>query len=131
MLLHVVHETTYDYAPPVKTAQHVAHLRPSDRDGQRVLSHSLVIDPKPEHCTASTDVFGNQRCFFGLQGAHDHLRVVADSVVATVAPFEPADSLPWETSRERLRYHRRSEYDAAAEFLFASPYVPRHEDFVD
>jgi hypothetical protein len=54
MLLHVVHETTYDYAPPVKTAQHVAHLRPSDRDGQRVLSHSLVIDPKPEHCTESS-----------------------------------------------------------------------------
>jgi hypothetical protein len=27
MLLHVVHETAYDYAPPVKTAQHVAHLR--------------------------------------------------------------------------------------------------------
>src|SRR4051812_40786708 len=129
MLLHVVHETTYDYAPPVKTAQHVAHLRPSDRDGQRVLSHSLAIDPKPEHCTGSTDVFGNQRCFFGLQGAHDHLRVVADSVVATVAPAEPGDSLPWETSRERLRYHRQSEYDAAAQFLFASPYVPRHEDF--
>jgi transglutaminase-like putative cysteine protease len=129
MLLHVVHETTYDYAPPVKTAQHVAHLRPSDRDGQRVLSHSLSIDPRPEHRTGSVDAFGNHRCFFGLQGAHDRLRVVADSVVATVAPPEPGDSLPWETSRERLRYHRRAEYDAAAEFLFASPYVPRHDDF--
>jgi transglutaminase-like putative cysteine protease len=129
MLLHVVHETTYDYSPPVKTAQHVAHLRPSDRDGQRVLSHSLVIEPGPEHRTESVDAFGNQRCFFGLQGAHDRLRVVADSVVATAAPAEPGESLPWEPSRERLRYHRRAEYDPAAQFLFASPYVPRHEDF--
>ncbi|MBA2963722.1 MULTISPECIES: transglutaminase family protein [Ramlibacter] len=130
MLLHVVHETTYDYIPPVKTAHHVAHLRPAERDGQRVLRHSLTIDPQPEQRSTSTDVFGNQRCFFGLQGAHERLRVVADSVVATAAPREPADSLPWEQARERLRYHRGAEYDAAAEFLFPSPYVPRHDDLV-
>jgi transglutaminase-like putative cysteine protease len=129
MLLHVVHETTYDYAPPAKTAQHVAHLRPSDRDGQRVLYHSLAIHPKPERCAESVDVFGNQRCFFSVQGAHERLRVVADSVVSTTVPPVPAGSLPWEVSRERLRYHRRSEYDASAEFLFASPYVPRDEAF--
>ena len=29
MLLHVIHETRYDYAPPVKTAQHMAHLQPA------------------------------------------------------------------------------------------------------
>jgi transglutaminase-like putative cysteine protease len=94
-----------------------------------VLSHTLAFDPRPEHCTESVDVFGNSRCFFGLQGAHDRLRVVADSVVATVVPPAAVDSLPWEISRERLRYHRGAEYDPAAEFLFPSPYVPRHEDF--
>ncbi|RYY53865.1 MAG: transglutaminase family protein, partial [Comamonadaceae bacterium] len=51
------------------------------------------------------------------------------SVVATVAPPVPAGSLAWEVSRERLRYHRGADYDPAAEFLFASPYVPRHADF--
>jgi transglutaminase-like putative cysteine protease len=128
MLLHVVHETTYDYAPPVKTAHHVAHLRPSDRDGQRVLRHALAIDPQPEGRRESIDVFGNRRCFFALQGTHERLRVVADSVVATVAAPTPADSLPWEEARERLRYHRGAQYDAAAGFLFPSPYVPRHAD---
>ncbi|RYY92410.1 MAG: transglutaminase family protein, partial [Comamonadaceae bacterium] len=58
MLLHVVHETTYDYSPPVKTAQHVAHLRPAERDGQRVLYHTLGIHPAPARCTESVDVFG-------------------------------------------------------------------------
>jgi transglutaminase-like putative cysteine protease len=129
MLLHVVHETRYDYAPPVKTAQHVAHLRPATRDGQRVLRHALSVSPQPAQCTESVDAFGNTRCFFGLQAAHEQLCVVADSVVATTAPDWPTRSLPWEDSRERLRYHRAAEYDPAAGFLFPSPYVPRHEDF--
>ena len=131
MLLHVVHETTYAYAPAVKTAQHLAHLRPSSRCGQRVLRHGLRITPEPVRCSESVDVFGNTRCFFGLQSAHERLQVIADSVVATSTPTLPADSLPWEDARDRLRYHRSAQYDPAAEFLFASPYVPRHQDFID
>lgn len=131
MLLHVVHETTYDYAPPVRTAQHVAHLKPADRDGQRVLRHVLRVSPQPAQWSESLDVFGNTACFFGLQSTHERLQVVADSVVSTVATPPPRDSLPWEDARERLRYHRGAEYDPAAEFLFASPYVPRHQHFVD
>ncbi|HZY20672.1 MAG TPA: transglutaminase family protein [Ramlibacter sp.] len=131
MLLHVLHETSYAYAPAVKTAQHVAHLRPADGAGQRLLRHRLSIHPAPAQRSEDTDVFGNARCFFGLQSAHDHLRVVADSVVSTSAHALPGESLPWEEARERLRYHRGAEYDPAAEFVFASPYVPRHADFVD
>ncbi|MGZ5181579.1 MAG: transglutaminase family protein [Ramlibacter sp.] len=131
MLLHVVHETTYAYAPAVKTAQHLMHLRPSSRGGQRVLRHGLRISPEPARCSESVDVFGNTRCFFGLQSAHERLQVIADSVVATSAAAPPGDSLPWEDARERLRYHRGARYDPAAEFLFASPYVPRHQDFID
>ena len=44
------------------------------------------------------------------------------------APCRKA-SMPWEEVRERMRYHRGAAYDPAAEFVFASPYVPRHEDF--
>jgi len=39
--------------------------------------------------------------------------------------------MPWEEARERMRYHRGAAYDPAAEFLFASPYVPRHAEFVE
>jgi transglutaminase-like putative cysteine protease len=131
MLLHVVHETTYDYAPAVKTAQHLVHLRPADRFGQRVLRHAVRISPQPAQWSESVDVFDNTACFFGLQAAHGQLRVVADSVVSTSAPQVPHDSVPWEVARERLRYHRGAEYDPAAEFLFASPYVPRHQHFVN
>ncbi|WP_427911559.1 transglutaminase family protein [Ramlibacter sp. MMS24-I3-19] len=131
MLLHVVHATTYDYAPAVKTAQHVAHLKPADRFGQRLVRHSLRVSPEPVQWSESVDVFGNTACFFGLQSTHERLHVVADSIVSTAAPTAPHDSLPWEEARERLSYHRGAEYDPAAAFLFASPYVPRHQHFLE
>jgi transglutaminase-like putative cysteine protease len=56
--------------------------------------------------------------------------VIADSVVETSTIAPPEASLPWEAARERMRYHRAAHYDPASEFVFASPYVPRHEDFV-
>ena len=131
MLLHVVHATTYDYTPAVKTAQHVAHLRPADRFGQRVLRHALRMSPQPVQWSESLDVFGNTACFFGLQSTHEQLVVVADSIVSTSARAVPQESLPWEDARERLRFHRGAEYDPATGFLFASPYVPRHQHFVE
>lgn len=131
MLLHVVHATTYDYTPAVKTAKHLAHLKPADRFGQRLLRHALRVSPEPAQWRESVDVFGNTACYFGLQSAHKRLQVVADSIVSTSAASVPQASLPWEDARERLRYHRGAEYDPAAEFLFASPYVPRHQHFID
>jgi transglutaminase-like putative cysteine protease len=41
----------------------------------------------------------------------------------------PAASLPWDEVVERMRYHRATHYDPAAEFAFASPYVPRDDAF--
>ncbi|MDB5947654.1 MAG: hypothetical protein JWQ33_2680, partial [Ramlibacter sp.] len=130
MLLRVIHETAYDYAPPVKTAQHVAHLKPRHDGQQQVLSHRLTVMPAPAQQTETTDVYGNTRAFFNLAGAHEELSVVADSVVATQVPAKPTDSVPWEAARERMRYHRSAAWDPASEFVFASPYVPRHEHFL-
>lgn len=130
MLLHIVHETAYDYLPAVRTAQHMAFLKPLDGAHQRLLSHRLTVSPTPAQQDASVDVYGNTRAFFSLQGSHDGLRVVADSLVETAAPPEPVDGVAWDVVRDRMRYHRGGRYDPAAEFALSSPYVPRHEDFV-
>ena len=129
MKLQVRHETVYDYAPAVKTAQHLAHLRPRDLGGQRLLHHSLVIDPLPAQRSELVDCWGNTRTFFSLLDMHDQLRVEADSLVTTSAVPEPASAMPWEEVRERMRYHRDAAYDPATEFVFASPHVPLHDDF--
>lgn len=130
MLLHVVHETRYDYASAVKTAQHMAHLRPAHEAGQQLLSHRLAITPEPAQRSEAQDVYGNTRSFFGLQSAHESLTVVAESVVATASPRPATSGMAWETVRERMRYHREAHYDPASDFIFASPYVPRHADFM-
>lgn len=130
MRLHVTHETAYDYAPPVRTAQHMAHLKPVHNGQQALLQHRITIEPAPAQQTEALDVYGNTRYFFSLQSTHDTLRVVAQSLVATSAAAEPEATLTWEAAREALRYHRAAHYDPAAEFAFASPYVPRHEDFI-
>lgn len=129
MLLHVVHETAYDYAPFVRTARHIAHLKPGGSGTQRLLSHRLTVDPAPSHQAETVDVYGNTRTFFSLQAMHEQLRVRAESLVETTPPPVPDHDMPWEQARERMRYHRGSHYDPAAEFSFASPYVPRDERF--
>jgi transglutaminase-like putative cysteine protease len=129
MLLHVLHETAYDYVPTVRTAQHMAHLKPANTGRQRLLNHRLTVAPAPARQSESVDVYGNTRSFFSLQSSHDALRVLSDSLVATTPSAAPEDSLPWQEVAERMRYHRRARYDAASEFVFASPYVPRDDAF--
>lgn len=130
MLLNVVHETRYDYAPAVETAQHMAHLKPAHGPRQQLISHELAIDPPPAHRSESADAWGNTRTFFSLQAQHQALQVVARSVVSTFAAPAVGGSIGWEQARERLRYHRDASYDPAAEFVFASPHVPRHGEFL-
>ncbi len=130
MLLHVIHETRYNYAPPVKTAQHMAHLKPANGTRQKLISHRLEVQPQPAQQSEAVDVYGNTRSFFSLQSRHAKLKVIAESVVETCAPEEPPADMAWESARERLRYHRAAAYDPAAEFVFTSPYVPRHADFL-
>ena len=141
MLLHVVHETRYRYAPAVENAHHVVHLKPASRNGQCLLSYALRVDPAPVQLRETVDIYGNTRSYFSLQAAHESLTVVADSVVSTsvtnplqseaaLASSSPA-SQPWEQVREQFRYRAGAAYDSASEFLFASPYVPRDEAFVE
>jgi len=129
MLLQVTHETRYDYQPAVETAQHVAYLEPRAHGSQNVLSHSLLINPQPAQQRSAADVFGNHRCFFSLQVPHGILQVRACSLVSTRETEKPASSLPWENLRDRLRYQAATVYEPAAEFVFASAFVPRQLEF--
>lgn len=132
MLLQVTHETRYAYTPSVETAQHLAHLRPLVTASQALLEHRLEITPEPAQRSESTDAYGNARAFFALESTHESLSVVAHSLVRTTPPVLDAAAsreLPWEQVRERFRYRKGAAHDPAAEFVFPSRYVPRHEDF--
>lgn len=131
MRLRVIHETVYHYTPAVQNAQHMAHLHPRTGLVQRVLTHTLQVDPAPAQCENTEDVFGNTRAFFSLPFTHETLRVRAETLLETTPPPPAPSGEPWESVRERLCYRRGLPYQPAAEFGFASPYIPRHAEFVE
>ncbi len=135
MLLHLTHETRYRYSPQVESAHHVVHLKPTGSAHQTVLRHTLDIMPRPAEQHEAHDVYGNSRTFFSFDGSHDGLRVVADSIIETHTQHHADKALPgstpWERVREQFRYRAGADYNSAWEFLFASPYVPRHDAFTE
>jgi len=131
MLLRVTHRTQYDYLPAVENAQHLAYLSPRQTANQHVVSHQLLIDPQPSHQSSACDVFGNTRQFFALQSAHLRLTVTALSEVVTRNGQTAESTLAWEAVRETFSYSSAKQFSSAAEFVFASPYVPHHADFAD
>jgi transglutaminase-like putative cysteine protease len=129
MLLQITHDTHYRYTPDVETAQHMAYLRPLEHPAQQLRSFSLDVSPAPNLRNEQTDVFGNSRCFFAIQVPHPQLHVVARSVVRTTALKCPASTCSWEEAREMFTYQGGRPMDAAAEFVFDSPFVPRGIEF--
>ncbi|QTO46200.1 transglutaminase family protein [Burkholderia latens] len=138
-LLRVTHDTEYRYAARVESAQHQARLQPLATPRQQVLSFALDIEPSPETVGTEIDAFGNARASFALNQPHDALLVRSRSTVRVSAPVwsqgargapPPAianpgaeHATPWEAVRERLRFRAGQPYDAASEFVFASPHV--------
>ena len=129
MKLRITHRTCYDYSPAVETAQHMAYLQPVSNSYQRLLSHTLLINPVPAQMMQTLDVFGNPRCFFSLQTPHSVLEVVAHSVVSTQSRAVPLSRVSWEQAREQFRYRSGEPFDAATEFVFASPFCPKAPEF--
>ena len=127
-LLEVEHLTHYRYAAPVDLAQHLAYLRPLVDSTQAVVNFDMQVDPPPLQQRTECDRLRNHRTCFTLTQPHRELHVRSFSrVQVQAAPaFDATASLPWEQARERLAYVAGAPYEPAAEFVFASPFVPRN-----
>ena len=87
----VEHETRHAYAAPVSQSWQLARLTPRTLPWQKLLSHSLQIDPPPDELCSKLDSFGNSVTHFGLHGAHRLLRVRMECLVeVTARPRVPA-----------------------------------------
>jgi transglutaminase-like putative cysteine protease len=133
MRLAITHETRYRYSPPVQTAQHVAHLQPTDTPCQKVISYRLQIEPAAT-VQQHIDAFGNHRAYWALTHPHDGLRVQAHSeIVTSVIPASTATATPsasWESVREHFRYRAGQPGDVHGGFVFGSHHAPVHEAFL-
>jgi transglutaminase-like putative cysteine protease len=102
----VEHETHYSYTAPVSQSWQLARLTPRSLPWQRVLTHSLQIDPSPDERHDETDSFGNSVTHFGLHGAHRVLRVLMQCLVEVSprpVPEKTDEPLPWESVRDAIR----------------------------
>jgi transglutaminase-like putative cysteine protease len=130
-LLDVMHDTTYRYATDVALAHHIAYLRPAETAHQQLESFRIGVRPKPFVERMTRDAFGNQRFYFSLDVPHPRLAVRAVSrvrVLPRFAGFDPATTLSWRDTADRLVYRAGAAYAPQNEFAFASPYVPRHRE---
>ena len=124
--LSVTHATTYRYASPVETAQHLATIRPLDRPWQRVVSHRLSIDPAPSYETSHGDAFGNEVCYFSFDAPHDSLQLTSQTTVVLTPRWiglDPFATRKWDDVAAELRYRAGGAYRPESEFVFASPNI--------
>ncbi len=131
-LYHVVHETRYTYENPVSLSHQHLHLSPRDCLWQTCLAHQLDIDPLPTFQRRRFDCFGNPVTELSIEAAHHQLFVCSESTIE-VRPHLPlsplADSLPWESVRDRLAFAAKPVLLDANRFLFESPYVRVKHEF--
>jgi len=126
----VEHETCYAYTAPVSQSWQLARLTPRLLPWQKLLSHSLQIDPPPDERHEAPDSFGNTVTHFGLHGAHRLLRVrmqclvdVDPRPVVALAP-EPES---WEAVRDIVRSEPQLDELNAARMSEPTPLVPLSE----
>ncbi len=133
MRFQVRHVTSYRYGDPVSLCHNIAHLKPRDLPGQRVLASQLRIDPWPAVSREHSDFFGNRVSYFCVQQSHRTLEIGAASEVEISPQPLPnlADSPPWEQVPVRLYEDRTPASIEARIFSLHSHYVPDEPAAVD
>jgi transglutaminase-like putative cysteine protease len=138
MKFEVSHRTTYAYRLPVVQSHHLIHLEPRALKRQKVLLHSLLIDPAPVARTDLEDSFGNAAVLLRIEDQHSEFIVHARSTIELTAPPTPSldTSTPWEevvqtltrpgTDLEAVQFACRSRHapQTAALRVFALPFFP-------
>ena len=129
----VHHETRYAYTAPVSQSWQLARLTPRMLPWQRLLSHSLQIDPPADERRDELDSFGNMVTHFGLHGAHRMLHVRMECLVEVSA--RPSVESPAQTQSQALGAMTQSQDLAAAPLSWeavrdAIRREPRQDDLV-
>ena len=132
MIYSVRHVTTYDYSRKVELGSHLAHLLPRALPTQRVLASQLTTEPATSYRSDQIDHFGNRTAWLTVEQPHTRLDVQAVSRVEVSAPTppHPDDTPDWQSLASSLRSGDNGAW-RAAEFVAASPLLPRSDDAAD
>ncbi|MDH4394502.1 MAG: transglutaminase family protein [Limnobacter sp.] len=141
----VTHETAYEYEQPAECSQQICILQPQEgpamapgllRKGQRLLNHSLRIQPNPSTLQTHIDVNGNIVTHFEMNYPHDHLSVVSQSELEVIPRLHTGHvdelySPSWDVLASSLAYHAGAETPVDGQHRFSSKHVVVSEQFRD
>jgi transglutaminase-like putative cysteine protease len=126
VIYDVRHVTTYSYETQVSFARCALRLEPMSGGGQRLISHTVDIRPRPAERTVRRDFFGTLTESVLIETAHRSLRIDSRSRVSVErqVPARDAASPPWGQVRDIA--FAASGLDAASPvgYVFASALVP-------
>lgn len=129
----ILHQTTYQYALPVRLSHQVLHLTPRELPWQQCLSHQINIAPVPLLVRSYEDNFGNVIKAFSLDTDHTSLDVHAESWVALTSRVLPDTTPSWEDVAALLAYQGARVLPPdlldASNFLFESSHVRIKREF--
>jgi transglutaminase-like putative cysteine protease len=133
MILRVLHTTTYSYGEAVSLCHTEVRLKPRAEGGQRLLSHSLIVEPEPSSIAARHDFFGNDVSTLTIDEPHTILRITANSLVENngAEAIHPALTPSWEQVRNAVRECRTVAAFTAFQFTLDSPRIPLTKAFAD
>jgi transglutaminase-like putative cysteine protease len=128
VIYDIRHVTTYSYEAPVSFARCTLRLVPGRDNGQRLLSHSVEIRPRPADRAMRLDFFGIETESVLIETAHRSLRIDSRSrvEVSRQPPARDAESPAWQTVREAAFACMSLGANAPIGYVFASPLVPLH-----
>lgn len=132
----ISHRTAYSYGAPVIQSNHLLHLSPRVVDNQRIVSHTLDIEPALASRRDRTDFFGNPTTLISLEQEHTELSVQSSSEIDVTGVAQPAfeATTPWQgfpsgrqaLPAEIIQFTCPSRYASASALLyeFARPSFP-------
>ena len=126
MIYDIRHVTTYSYESPVSFARCSLRLEPSSDNGQKLISHTVDIRPRPADRTVRHDFFGTEIETILIETAHRSLRIDSRSRVSVSrsAPGRAEPSPAWEGVRDLAFAATSLGPSSPVGYVFASPLVP-------
>ncbi|PJZ68974.1 IMP dehydrogenase [Leptospira perolatii] len=90
LLVSLTHETSYDYDRPVSLSPHVIRLKPAPHSKTRIISYSLVVEPKNQFLNWQQDPFGNYQARVVFPEKTQRLKILVD-LIAEIQTHNPFD----------------------------------------
>ena len=125
MILEVSHKTVYHYTAPVAQAHHLVHLAPRKHERQRIIRHTLLVEPAPASRRDFIDYFGNPASTVAIESSHSELMIHSRSVIGVDAPppIDLAASLPWNKVAAELAPARKRYDIDVVQYLMPSQHI--------